>query len=32
MLSAPIKNSKAVLEEMIGQRKEEAEDGRYGLG
>ena len=26
MLSAPIKNSKAVLEEMIGQRKEEAED------
>ena len=26
MLSAPVKNSKAVLEEMIGQRKEEAED------
>ena len=26
MLSASIKNSKAVLEEMIGQRKEEAED------
>ena len=26
MLSAPIKNSKAVLEKMIGQRKEEAED------
>ena len=26
MLSSPIKNSKAVLEEMIGQRKEEAED------
>ena len=26
MLSAPVKNSKAVLEELIGQRKEEAED------
>ena len=26
MLSAPVENSKAVLEEMIGQRKEEAED------
>ena len=26
MLSAPIKDGKAVLEEMIGQRKEEAED------
>ena len=26
MLSAPIRNSKAVLQEMIGQRKEEAED------
>lgn len=26
MLSAPIKNSKTVLDEMIGQRKEEAED------
>ena len=25
-LSAPVENSKAVLEEMIGQRKEEAED------
>ena len=26
ILSAPVENSKAVLEEMIGQRKEEAED------
>ena len=26
MFSAPVENSKAVLEEMIGQRKEEAED------
>ena len=26
MLSAPVENSKAVLEELIGQRKEEAED------
>ena len=26
MLSVPVENSKAVLEEMIGQRKEEAED------
>ena len=26
MLSAPVKNSTAVLEELIGQRKEEAED------
>ena len=32
MLSAPIKNSKAVLEEMIGQRKEEAEDDELDLG
>ena len=26
MLSAPIKDGKAVLEELTGQRKEEAED------
>ena len=32
MLSAPVKDGKAVLEELTGQRKEEAEDDDHELG